>query len=113
MTDTTQEELPPLPDECYKYERLVNAMHEWGHQCIATLRAENERLHKLLDDAEAVLVRQRDARTAAQSQAAAMAGLLAKARAKMRGAVEPDDVALNDEIDAAIRALDPAKEGTK
>jgi hypothetical protein len=42
-----------------------------------------------------------------------MAGLLAKARAKMRGAVEPDDVALNDEIDAAIRALDPAKEGTK
>jgi hypothetical protein len=37
-------------------------------------------------------------------QAAAMAGLLAKARAKMRGAVEPDDVALNDEIDAALAA---------
>ena len=48
MTDTTQEELPPLPDECYKYERLINAMHEWGRLCIATLKAENEKLRALL-----------------------------------------------------------------
>jgi len=36
--------LPPLPDECYKYERLINAMHEWGRLCIATLKAENATL---------------------------------------------------------------------
>jgi hypothetical protein len=108
MTDTTQEELPPLPDECYKYERLINAMHEWGRQCIATLKAKNEMLRTLLIDAESVMVSQRDDRLAqgaraqaAESQAAAMAGLLEEARIYLHNV---GNWGLRDDIDAALAA---------
>jgi hypothetical protein len=87
MTGTTQEELPP-------YDIVDPGRFGYGWRadtirpCIATLKAENERLHTLLIDAESVMVRQRDDRLAqgaraqaAQSTAAAMAGLLEEARA--------------------------------
>ena len=87
MTDTTQEELPPLP----KNDRSVRGwdwpyspqeMKAYARQCIATLKAENARLKAdLLDSTWQDHADHWQKRAeAAQFQAAVMAGLLEEAQ---------------------------------
>ena len=100
MTDTTQEELPPLPVGAgfYLDEYSQKQMQDYAHQCIATLRAENARLKEELSqfwfqertmeqrgEEYAAWKRQCTvAMLASKSQAAAMAGLLEEASTALR-----------------------------
>ena len=91
MTNTTQEELPPLPHTEYKIglEPAYDGsdMQDYARQCIATLKAELAQW-KPKDGAEWTdnewlrnqLAMAYEMQEAAQSQAAAMAGLLERLR---------------------------------
>ena len=62
MNDTTQEEFPPLPHADFacanqssggKWNDMYSAdnMRDYARECIATLKAENERLRAAIADA--------------------------------------------------------------
>jgi cell division septum initiation protein DivIVA len=125
MTDTTQEELPPLPVGAgfYLDEYSQEQMQDYARQCIATLKAENEKLRaelathqessfhpdwSMLEATRSSLREHMAAWQAAQSQAAAMAGLLEEARnlavKTMNLTAKKDWDALTDRIDAALAA---------
>jgi hypothetical protein len=113
MTNTTQEELPRLPpivDAPWIASTVERYAKNYALQCIATLKAENERLLaeveqiglERLHPAQAELMIQEY-----KDKAEAMAGLLERAARRLRNDVRPSDPSLYDfadEIDAALAA---------